>query len=272
MKAYLLAFCLGMVFPAVNAGAADLYTPEPQPYQPPAVSESSNWYLRGDVGYGFDDLRGVEYQTPGAAEFDTAKVKDSFLIGIGAGYQLTHHLRFDVTGDYTFRKHFRGTTSGTCVGGGACTSVESGDGASLLTLLANAYVDLGTWHGVTPYVGAGLGATHVDWGGFNSVTTCTGAACGAGTTTTSYNGESSWRFTYALMAGASVDLSCNLKFDAGYRYRHVNGGAMFSGLPGITGGRDKGFDIHEVRGGLRYSFGGCDQPQYASYEPAPVYK
>jgi len=26
-----------------------------------------------------------------------------------------------------------------------------------MLLLANAYVDIGTWHGVTPYVGAGIG-------------------------------------------------------------------------------------------------------------------
>ena len=34
---------------------------------------------------------------------------------------------------------------------------------SALLLLANAYVDIGTWHGVTPYVGAGIGGAHIKW-------------------------------------------------------------------------------------------------------------
>jgi opacity protein-like surface antigen len=79
----------------------------------------------------------------------------------------------------------------------------------------------------------------------------------------------SWRFTYALMAGASIDVTCNLKADIGYRYRNISGGRMFGYALGGGPGYDKGFSSHEARGGLRYSFGGCAQEE-VYIEPAPV--
>ena len=73
-------------------------------------------------------------------------------------------------------------------------------------------------------------------------------------------GDQSWRFTYALMAGLAYDVSQNLKLDLGYRYRHIDGGPMFNFDPatiaagaGGTQGEDPGFTSHEVRLGLRYA-------------------
>lgn len=270
MRSIVLAAGLAILLGAPVAGAADLYVPEPVPYEEPApVVQASGWYLRGDVSYDFNDMDGAHYYPGGGrADFTSTDLDDSWNLGVGAGYQINNWLRTDVTGDYMFKADFEGTTAGTCPGGGPCSSVERSS-VSLLSLLANAYVDLGTYSGITPYIGAGIGGTHVDWDDFNGTTNC-GVGC---STTSSYNGKSSWRFTYALMAGASVDLTCNLKLDAGYRYRHIEGGPMFDGLAGTGAGFDDGFDVHEVRGGLRYTFGGCAQPPvYASYEPAPVYK
>lgn len=273
MKAYLLAFGLGLMLVG-NAAAADLYVPQqsPEPYaETSAPVQASGWYLRGDVGYAFTDMRG-SYYFPGGNyhAYDTADAKDFWTLGLGAGYQITKHFRVDVTGDYGFKSDFHGTTSTTGCGVAVCSSDDHGS-VKLLSLLANAYVDLGTWHGVTPYVGAGIGGTHVDWGHFTSVGSAGCDECGG-----DYEGKSDWRFTYALMAGASVKLTCNLAFDASYRYRHINGGGMSEDFPGGGAGRayDDGFNVQDVRGGLRYTFGGCAQPQLAAYKPAPmpVYK
>lgn len=269
MKAYLLALGVGLLMAAGPAVAADLvYQPQPapEPYVTPAPVAANGWYLRGDVGYAFNIMGDAYYFNGGNyTPITDTHLDDTFTIGAGAGYQVTKHFRVDVTGDYSFDSDYAQTTF--C--GGGCTSTDTSK-LKLLSLLANAYVDLGTWHGVTPYVGAGIGGTYVDWDHFDSAS----AGCG-GCTTGGYDGTSDWRFTYALMAGASVDLTCNLKFDAGYRFRHVNGGAT-SGDIGFGNGRlfDKGIDIHEVRGGLRYTFGGCQPPQpvFTAYEPAPVYK
>ncbi len=157
--------------------------------------------------------------------------RGSFQFGGGAGYQVTDYFRTDLTMDYLTRGKFDGD------------GIVGDAKYSALSILANAYVDLGNFKGFTPYVGAGLGGTYVDW---SDVSTPAGDRDGA----------ANWRFTYALMAGVSVDLTQSLKLDAGYRYRHVNGGRMFEG-DGYSGdGRDRGLNIHDLRIGLRYAFGG----------------
>ena len=146
-----------------------------------------------------------------------------------------------------------------------------------LSLLANAYVDLGTYGGVaggfggvTPYVGAGIGATRVNWGSLRN-TSCDINDPGNCDESTTHDGEDSWRFTYALMAGASIDLTCNWKADAGYRFRQIAGGDMFGYANNGGPGEDDGFYVHEARLGLRYTFNSCEVPYVPPVEPV-VYK
>ncbi|MGN6551261.1 MAG: outer membrane protein [Pararhizobium sp.] len=282
MKSFVLAMGIGLLLGVTAAGAADLYEPQPapQPYAEPApAADASGWYLRGDVGYTFNESRGGYYFPGGAYKsFDSVDLDNAWSLGGGIGYQINRYLRTDFTADYSFDSGFKGHS----VCGAGCYSNDTAN-LHMLSLLANAYVDLGTWYRVTPYVGAGIGGTYVDFGKFTSATHCGGgAACGGGAFDSSfdYDGRSDWRFTYALMAGASVDITCNLKFDAGYRFRRVSGGGVSDDIVDPSSGNaygrsyDKGMNIHEVRGGLRYTFGGCAQPapNFVSYEPAPVYK
>ena len=257
------------------AHSADLYEPEPLPLMDApeiTVQQASGWYLRGDVGYSFNKIRGVEYYQGSNAllsDFDSVSLKDSFLIGGGVGYQINSYLRTDVTFDYLASADFRGGTSGEC-GGFPCTSSDKSY-LHAYSLMANAYVDLGTYGYVTPYLGAGIGGTYVKWGKLRN-TICDDPGR-PGCYTTEHGGEKSWRFTYALMAGATIDITCALKADVGYRFRHVTGGDMFGYADNGGPGRDKGFYSHEARVGARYVFGGCETP--VAYEPAPepiVYK
>jgi len=76
------------------------------------------------------------------------------------------------------------------------------------------------------------------------------------------------------MAGASYCLTENLNLDVGYRYTHIEGGPMF-GLAVVTGpGTDTGINAHEVRGGLRWTFGGDANcaPEQVAFQPEPVYQ
>ena len=132
--------------------------------------------------------------------------------------------------------------------------------------MANAYVDLGTYGAFTPYVGGGIGGTYVKWNDLKN-TSCETADPTNCDDTVTHGGKGNWRFSYALMAGASVDVTCNVKADLGYRFLHVNGGSMFGYAENGGPGRDKGFNVHEVRAGARYLFGGCEQP--VAYEPQP---
>jgi opacity protein-like surface antigen len=277
-KSVIGAFAFALA--ASAAHSADIYQPqEPLMSAPEVVVQetSSGWYLRGDLGYGFNDFEGANFyqghDTSSKTDFATTDLRDAFTLGAGVGYQVNNYLRTDLTFDYMFKSKFEGSTKGSGASSGACVGpCTSTDRSSMraYTLLANAYVDLGTYGYVTPYIGAGIGGTYVKWDKLRN-TSCAddGSSCDD---ETHHGGKGDWRFTYALMAGATIDVTCNLKADVGYRYRNVRGGDMFGYANNGGPGYDKGFDVHEARVGARYTFGGCEQP-YVPEEPAPlVYK
>lgn len=282
MKTLPLAAGALVLAAAPLAQAADIYEAPPVTAEPVYVSEpeplpaAGGWYLRGDIGYAFVETDGIDYILyghPGArGHFSELELKDGLTIGGGIGYQITDYFRTDVTADYLFETDFEGSTRGSC---GVAADCFSTDHSSLtaFSLLANAYVDLGTYKRITPYVGAGIGGTYVKWDDLEN-TSCSTLNPELCDPTVKHEGEGSWRFTYALMAGASVDLRCDVKLDAGYRYRRVEDGKMFGYAVGGGPGFDEGFDIHEVRAGLRYAFGGCAEPEvYIPEVPSfPVYK
>jgi opacity protein-like surface antigen len=270
-----LALGVTVLMPLAPALAADydppIYVDQAPEYKP--VEIGSGWYLRGDVGYILKDRMGsVDYRTfdatpPGTysnSTFDTHEPDTDFTFGAGFGYHFNDWLRADATVE-GFRGNFAGTTSSgdACGGMPAGTSCRSQDSAkfSAIGIMANAYADLGTYAGFTPYVGGGLGYSLVRWNDLSNTLYCVGAACPstAAVSTAQHGGEDSWRFTYALMAGVAYDISQNLKLDVGYRYKHIQGGDMFgwdsgtaaAGASGIQG-RDNGFDTHEIKVGLRY--------------------
>ncbi len=268
-----------VMFPAAAALAAD--------YDPPIVIDDaaeympaelgSGWYLRGDIGYAFatrsngsftyrtfDPLTGLY----GEGVFDSARLRNDLTVGIGFGYRFTDWIRADATVDW-FRTRFNGTTSSAapCISplvdptfaGTSCRSEDSGQ-AKALSFLANGYVDLGTYVGFTPYVGAGAGMTYLQWEQFTGNNFCVGATCPRGLASTDTHASlKDWRFTYAAMAGVAYDVNKNIKVDLGYRYRRITGGSMFgwdgaSRAAGATGvqGRQPGFSTHEFKIGLRY--------------------
>ncbi len=244
--------------------------PAPIAYEPP--DDFGGWYIRGDIDYHWSKFRGGDYVTYGPAapqipgRFDSGKLKGAFSAGAGVGYQVNRYFRTDVTLDWMSKSDFRGSTSGLCGGGIPCTSVDTSSYSAML-LLANAYVDIGTWHGVTPYVGAGIGGAWVKWDTLHN-TDLDGEF--------EHSGGKGWRFAYALMAGASYCLSDRVKLDLGYRYSHINGGKMFNYASdsNVGPGYDRGINVHEVRGGLRYQFGRSDcapPPEPYQPEPQPIY-
>lgn len=276
LKSLVTATAIGL---APSAFAADLVGSPTIVPPPPQIVEKEvsfgGWYLRGDAGYRWSKLRGTEYITygaaavePGTSFFTSTDLEEAGTLGGGIGYQITRHLRTDVTADYWFKSDFRGTTAGFCPPDGQpCSSTDKSSYSALL-LMANAYVDLGTYRGATPYVGAGIGGARVRWNDLHNT---------IDDQTWVHKGAKNWRFAWALMAGASYCLTESLQLDAGYRFTRIEGGRMFeeSGT-GAGPGFDKGFNAHEARAGLRYSFGGnanCSVPEVVAYDPpAPYYE
>jgi opacity protein-like surface antigen len=261
----IVAFASAMLAFGVQAKAADLYQPEPAPQvvEQPVAASANGWYLRGDLSYDIVNMKGAHYFTDDSGvlkDFDTTRINNTGNLGVGIGYQVNDYLRVDKTFDYMFRSQFRGTTHGLC--GNPVQPCNSRDVShfSAYSLMANAYVDIYKWGIVTPYVGAGIGGTYVMWDKLNN-TDADGSF--------DHGSRKSWRFTYALMAGASIDVNCQVKADIGYRYRNVAGGDMFGFSTGAGPGYDKGFDIHEFRTGVRYALGG-DSCQTAYLPPADI--
>ncbi len=268
VSAVLLA--LGLTL-AGHAAATDL----PPPVYAPETSIDGfgqGWYIRGDLGYtGWTGDEAPSYRTfanGGAVTtrtFDQSRFDKDVSYGAGAGYQFNDLIRADATVDI-FNSNIDGHSfsNGICAtgqgAGTTCGFNHKGDFRAI-GVMGNLYADLGTFAGFTPYLGGGAGVSNVQWGSVTSSPYCmagSGTCNGTAYATTTYKGMESWRFTYALMAGVSYDITPSVKFDLGYRYSNTAGGDMYEytaaeKLAGASGpkGTDDGFSRHEIRAGFR---------------------
>ncbi len=147
---YLGFVCAFAIMAFGKASAADMpygYAPGPQPVQ----EFSSGWYLRGDIGWRTDNRIGDIVANPSIiypyAIPSSATLADVGMFGIGGGYKL-NWFRADITTDYAGKAKFQGDYTYPNAFTGRFDT---------WTVLANAYIDFGTWAGFTPYVGAGVG-------------------------------------------------------------------------------------------------------------------
>jgi len=283
---------------ARSAGAADLLPPPPalEP-PPPAAMEFNGWYLRGDLGIGASANTPGFPQTPdplpfyvGNGTYDANATEGSYnnsisaagIFDFGVGYQVNNWFRADVTGEFRGGSQLQSlfvindpaNSTGTIT---QAADFYHADLSSIVGLL-NGYADLGTWYGITPYVGAGVGFARNTMSGLSDVSVITSL----GPTTSSSGGyavdHSRWNFAWALMAGLSFDVTQNLKLDLGYRYLDLGkftSGQMYclSGSGFITGGPANGCEpgieskrdvaYNDFRIGLRWMIG------EASYAPPP---
>lgn len=293
---------------ATFAHAGDLPVPPPPPphFDAPlrgTVSATSGFYLRGDIGVGLNkhkpklDLRqnGAAFAVPAGStlSFLDSSLDGSTLFGIGVGYQFNNWLRFDVTGEYRSAARFGGRdqidTAGARPGDPAGTTavrqINAYSGSLSTTLLmANGYVDLGSICAlgcITPYVGVGIGLANHRFSTVTDISSTTpidAAGTGLGPTNTFtdyFRSKSRTNLAWALMAGASVDVSRNVKLELGYRYLNMGyaqTGMLASNNPANTMLRAKQLDSHDFRIGMRWLLNGgdcCGTPAPV-YEPAPM--
>lgn len=257
MRSLLTASTLALAVAIVSFGAAAPAMAADMPEYPPVIDTpeplplpaAGGWYLRGDIGYKIYNspeaaLSNVNY---GAFDASTAKLYGEELdgavdIGIGAGYKFNDYLRADLTLDYETPAGF----SGKLACPGACGATETGESIDITAWsgLVNVYADLGTYGGLTPYVGAGVGASYLVTDG------------GKSTDGSHYEGDGKWNFAWALQAGASYAINSQWSVDMGYRYLNLGdaqSGAITNGNGQSTRIDYKDIDAHEVRVGLRYN-------------------
>jgi opacity protein-like surface antigen len=254
---------------ATPAFAFDMPPPVEAPEYTGTISNADGWYIRGDLGYnasvdgGKPTYRTFDFATTDTTTntFDKARFSNDFTLNAGGGYQFSDFLRSDLTLDY-FKTNFKGRGNWeACNPSGSVSCRYNEQNMTALSLMLNGYVDLGTYWGFTPYLGAGAGMSYVKWGDVRQYLRCAGG-CGNALEDEMlvHEGADSWRFTYGLMAGTSYDLTDSVKMDFGYRFSQIASGDMFQfndyetaiGAFGAKG-RDKGLTRHEFRTGLRLS-------------------
>jgi opacity protein-like surface antigen len=284
---------------AVNiASAADLRYPAPVGLPPVPVAapiaEASGWYLRGDIGIASQSMKPeivdsrFSPTTVGVHEFS---MSNPGFVGIGAGYQFNSWLRADITGEYRTEARHRfddkycfGNNGGVPVATpGVGCSVGAGftgqngrnyynGRLSSTVFLLNGYVDLGTWSGFTPFLGAGVGFAQHKFANLTDMGIADNYALGVYTGTSGvaphrFADKTKTDFAWALMAGVGYDLSQSHKLEIGYRYLNMGKGSQSLSCGGATCGdyiNYKDIDAHEFKVGLRWMLGG------PSYVPVPV--
>jgi opacity protein-like surface antigen len=277
MRSLKVTLIAGAAFAAAftSAQAADL-GPIMQPRQmaPVQVEEmTGGWYLRGDIGVGAQKFKEFDFHQTNAAtggawpadwRIDQRDIKDTFFIGGGVGYQWNSWLRADVTGEYRADVKFKAIGSYTNFPNpllGRAFDVYDGD-HSAIVVMANGYIDLGTWFCLTPFVGAGVGAAYhrtaaVSDLGINNNGLGSSALGFANTD------HSNWAFAWALHAGVAYSVSNNFKMEFAYRYLNMGSADTAEVLCGASGcgavgGGPRAFytlrdmDSHDFKLGMRW--------------------
>jgi opacity protein-like surface antigen len=294
------------------AVAADLLPPppamEPPPPAPIFSADLGGWYLRGDVGLGFNNHPGFStspdalgtgeasgyYSNSAVETYPNPSLSTSGLFDLGVGYQVNNWFRTDITGELRGGASFQGlevVNDSNWPGDktGTYNQVQYGDfyRANLTSylLMWNAYADLGTWYGLTPYVGGGVGASynHITGGtdnGYASFGSSTTGAFQSYATGGYLDNGSHVDLAWALMAGLDFNVTHNLKLELGYRF--LDYGKFSSGASHcVTGANGAGaafqscgytlaskeLTSNDVRIGLRYYF---DNEQPAPPPEAPL--
>jgi opacity protein-like surface antigen len=207
------------------ASAADM--PQLPPVYAPPIEEAAvgGWYLRGDIGMtnqSFKNLHQRLYDVPGTSvEANDMGWDSSMFWGIGAGYKFNDWFRADVTGEYRGKATFHGSDNVRFTGG---QGVDNYNGSkSEWVFMANAYVDLGTWWCITPYIGGGVGAANVKISGFRD--DGFNYVGGVLNNSTAYAADASkWNFAWSVQAGLTYQVTRAMAIDFGYRYIDLGDG------------------------------------------------
>ena len=249
------------------AFAADMPIMQSPMYAPAPIEDFGGWYLRGDIGFSNQRVKKLDWfsyptllslnQNTG---FDTAGI-----FGIGVGYQFNNWFRADVTGQYRGKSNFHGSDVFVFNNAGVPTAgVDTYTASKSEWLaLANAYVDLGTWWCVTPFIGAGVGFSRNTISSYVDTNT---PALGVATAPAA----SKWNFAWALHTGLAYRVNPGFTVELGYSY--VNLGDATTGIvsdfTGFANNHTMGFkDItsHDLTLGVRWNL---DSP--VVYAPPPV--
>jgi len=250
------------------AFAADLPIAPPPMYAPPPPADFGGWYLRGDIGFSNQSMKNIrKSDNPVLTSLNETNTFDTGgIFDVGVGYRFNSWFRTDVTAQYRGRSNYKGTDVYTATASGLNYNGQDNYNASKseLLFLANAYVDLGTWWCVTPFIGAGVGASRVNISGFtdtgvNNFQQTTPPFIG-GPPVASYataGNASKWNFAWAAHAGLAYHVTPNVTLELAYSYVDLGSGttgtiATFDGFSRGTSYKFNDITSHDLKLGVRW--------------------
>jgi opacity protein-like surface antigen len=269
---------------ACPAIAADMpHNPPPQviiqQVQVPVIQEFNGWYLRGDIGMTNQKTKGLENPLFGTAPnftwLDKGEFTSGISYGLGVGWQANDWFRVDFTGEYRGGSKFHALDSffNPNVPAGTQTNDYTFTKKEWL-FLANAYLDLGTWWCITPFIGAGVGVANLTIANYRDNNIIAGGGGWAKDNTET-------NFAWALHAGASYAVTKSFAVELSYRYLNLGDGKSgdtinFDGTNLVDNPTTvKDITSHDVRLGVRWTC--CDEATvgrpgpYMPATPTPVY-
>lgn len=254
---FMLAGAAFLAAGSLSAAAADLIVPPP-----PAPVPTGGWYLRGDIGMTNQMVGSLDnYYYHQANTENLVHVDKNFEAGalydIGVGYQFNHWLRADAIVQYRGETGFHGLDTFHSASPAADMFDNYTAKKSEWLMMANAYVDLGDYHGIVPYIGAGIGASRNTISSFRDE----GIDPNTGLPTLAYaDAASKWNLAWALHAGLAFKVTDQLTVDLGYSYVDL-GSARSGDIIAYDGTNSvynpmyfKHITSHDVKLGMRYTF------------------
>jgi opacity protein-like surface antigen len=227
------------------------------------VEEFGGWYIRGDIGMTNQMVNALDnalYATATGLQILDKNFEAGMLFGFGVGYKWNSWMRFDVTAEYRGETGFHGMDVYTLAGDPRFNNY-TGKKSEWLYLF-NVYADLGTWGGITPFIGAGIGLSRIGIHSFRDAGIANGAP------TLGYaDSDYKWNVAYAFHAGLAYEVTKNVTLEFAYRYVYLGDGQSgdIIAYDGTNAVRNpmlfKGIDSHDLKFGMRYLFAsGYTQP------------
>jgi opacity protein-like surface antigen len=248
--------------------AADMAIAPPPAYGPPVVEDFGGWYLRGDIGFSNQRVSRLNNALDANAttSVQTLNFNTAGIFGLGVGYRFNNWFRADITGEYRGNSQFFGTDAITFAGGFGTDTYHATK--SEWVVLGNAYVDLGTWWCITPFIGAGVGGARVSINGFTDqgITTPVPGPGPALASLAFGDNVSRWNFAWALHAGVAYRVTPNFTVELAYRYLDMGNGLTgdlraFDGTNNVNNPTTfRSITSHDLKIGVRWDL--ADPPVY----------
>lgn len=255
------------------AFAADMPIAVPPPmYAPPAPpADFGGWYLRGDVGMTNQSAKRIESSTAQTYPTTTEGLgfDSSPLFDLGVGYRFNNWFRADVIGQYRGKANLHGANNVFYSASDFGANDYSGS-KSEWVVMANAYVDLGTWWCITPFIGAGVGGSYNRLSGFRDDGTRINAG-GLSNSVTYFADNGKWNLAWAAHAGLAYKVNPGFTVELAYSYMDLgdaapgNYRAYDNSSSGASTIKIKDITSHDIKLGVRW-----DLNSPPAYMPPPL--